>query len=57
MWYICIVKNTNDKIKKTESIRVDNEILSKVREYSKKTFIPIGKFYDIAVIEKLEKSK
>jgi len=51
------VKNTNDKIKKTESIRVDNEILSKVREYSKKTFIPIGKFYDIAVIEKLEKSK
>lgn len=42
------------KDKKTESIRVDNEILSKVREHHKKTFIPIGKFYDMAAIEKLK---
>ena len=51
------MKNKKVKIKKTESIRVDNEILSKVREWSKKTFIPIGKFYDMAVIEKLERVK
>jgi len=51
------VKNKKVKIKKTESIRVDNEVLSKVREYSKKTFIPIGRFYDMAVIEKLKHLK
>lgn len=51
------MENKKKKIKKTESIKVNNEILSKVREYSAKTFIPIGRFYDMAVIEKLEKIK
>lgn len=40
--------------RETCSIRVDKYILNMVREYNRKTSIPIGRFYDFAVKEKLK---
>jgi len=48
------VKEKNNN-RETASVRVDRSILNKVREYHKKSFLPIGRFYDMAVEEKLKK--
>lgn len=45
------------KIEKLETVRVCVSVLEMVRKYKEKTRFPIGAFFEIAAIEKLEKEK
>jgi putative aminopeptidase FrvX len=40
-----------------ESVKIDADIVAKVREEKKKTGVPIGKFFEIAAAEKLTPKK
>jgi len=37
-----------------ESVKIEKDIIDKVRENKKKTYIPIGEFFKIAAQEKLQ---
>lgn len=59
-WYkvvIFAVVNQKKKIKAetTESVKLKKEIVSMVREDKKKTRVPIGAFFELAAMEKLNK--
>ena len=40
-----------------QNVRIDNAIISKVKKNKKKTGISIGKFFELAAIEKLANDK
>lgn len=60
MWYICCMK-TQKRSKKHipdwENVKLPGLLVEELREHKKKTLIPIGKFVEAAVVEKLEKTK
>jgi hypothetical protein len=45
------------KMNQYESVKIDADIVAKVREEKKKTGVPIGKFFEIAAAEKLTPKK
>lgn len=48
----------NDKQrKKLVSIKIEEKIVEIVRQQKRETFIPIGTFFGLAVMEKIEKDK
>ena len=46
-----------EKIPILESVKIDKETVDKVRLNKKHNYIPIGEFFKLAAIEKLEKQK
>ena len=40
-----------------QNVRIDNAIISKVKKNKKKTGVAIGKFFELAAIEKLANDK
>jgi hypothetical protein len=50
-------KNTKRKSKEWENVKLPAPLVEKLRKHKKTNLIPIGKFVEIAVLEKLEQSK
>lgn len=40
-----------------ESVKIDQEVVNMVREHKKKNYTPIGEFFKLAALEKLQKEK
>lgn len=41
----------------TESVKIDTAVIAKVRRQKKKSGINVGKFFELAALEKLERDK
>ena len=41
----------------TESVKIDTAVIAKVRRKKKKSGINVGKFFELAALEKLEREK
>ncbi len=50
-------KKPKPKRKENGSVRIKNAVIDLVKEDKKKTGVEIGKFFELAAIEKLNKSK
>ena len=41
----------------TESVKIDTSVVAKVRKQKKKSGINVGKFFELAALEKIEREK
>lgn len=46
-----------DKKPVLESVKIEQDIVNLVRQHKKETYVPIGEFFKLAAIEKLQKEK
>lgn len=55
----CAEMSSKKKEKKSvlESVKIDGGVVDLVRDRKKTHFTPIGKFFEIAALEKLQKEK
>lgn len=58
LYNLCVMatkkKYATDDLK---SVKIHKDIVKAVREHKSKSYIPIGKFFEIAATEKLQKEK
>jgi hypothetical protein len=47
------MKATQDEIMQTTPVRIDNDILGLVRDHKSATGVPIGRFIEDAIIDKI----
>ena len=57
MYYFCSMAKEEIKINGSEPIRIKKSIVNMVRQNKKNTGVPIGRFIEDAILEKIERNK